>query len=475
MSGRDEKGSSFSFDEHALDRVMHDMDVDSRDRRAGGQEGYDDFYSRPGAGNIDDGLPQLHQDVHHEQLGADNEHRPRSAAEVDAPEEAVFKRKSSDKQDSEQAKVGKTKLRLIIGGASFAGLIMLGGFGYVAMKVLSPNGGVPPASAGLMTDSQATGIASGNGVTDQAVNAFSSAINESSGASGFASANAVPFTGESSMNGAQAGSGASPLIVPFSANAAEDGVAIGSQVEQRLKDTLSAEEKIYDRLVDEAVAEGSGEKTPSMPQGLAGLEREFSETRKVISETQARMASIEKDLAKSIQGQEALGGQIMAISDAVKKLSAASASSGSADVEAIKQSLKRLEGRAAEAVKVAEEAKKIAAANQPRQPAAHQVQARPAAALKPVATAAPQPSIAQVVKATQPARTSGFPPHCDGRTVSANWRVKGVNANAAYVVRVQDGQGILVREGIEVPGFGRAQAFDAGSRTVCTTSGLIQR
>lgn len=64
-------------------------------------------------------------------------------------------------------------------------------------------------------------------------------------------------------------------------------------------------------------------------------------------------------------------------------------------------------------------------------------------------------------------------PQC-GKTISQNWNVKGVSTTAAYIRRT-DGEGIMVRAEMEVPGFGVVKSFDPNSRTVCTTSGLIVR
>jgi hypothetical protein len=63
---------------------------------------------------------------------------------------------------------------------------------------------------------------------------------------------------------------------------------------------------------------------------------------------------------------------------------------------------------------------------------------------------------------------------CQARTVSQNWKVKGITSSGAYVRR-SDGEAAMLRIGYEVSGFGRVVSFDPDSRTVCTTSGLIAR
>lgn len=63
---------------------------------------------------------------------------------------------------------------------------------------------------------------------------------------------------------------------------------------------------------------------------------------------------------------------------------------------------------------------------------------------------------------------------CGAKVISQNWAVKGVSASAAYIRRT-DGEGVMVRVDMEVPGFGTVKSFDPNARTVCTTSGLIVR
>jgi len=97
----------------------------------------------------------------------------------------------------------------------------------------------------------------------------------------------------------------------------------------------------------------------------------------------------------------------------------------------------------------------------------------------PASKPAPAPVIEKV-----PARTmvAGAPKEnkgnqgqqCQARTVSQNWKVKGITNSGAYVRR-SDGEAAMLRIGYEVSGFGRVVSFDPVSRTVCTTSGLIAR
>lgn len=64
---------------------------------------------------------------------------------------------------------------------------------------------------------------------------------------------------------------------------------------------------------------------------------------------------------------------------------------------------------------------------------------------------------------------------CAKSTVSTVWRVKGVNAVSAYLVREEDKQGQFVQLNVQVPGFGVVQGFDTKNRAVCTSEGIIRR
>lgn len=79
-------------------------------------------------------------------------------------------------------------------------------------------------------------------------------------------------------------------------------------------------------------------------------------------------------------------------------------------------------------------------------------------------------NIAQNTNLPAPKTVTG----CGAKVISQNWAVKGVSASAAYIRRT-DGEGVMVRVDMEVPGFGTVKSFDPNARTVCTTSGLIVR
>ena len=111
----------------------------------------------------------------------------------------------------------------------------------------------------------------------------------------------------------------------------------------------------------------------------------------------------------------------------------------------------------------------------PEKPVQKENQARTIATV-----AAPQiapvrtPAISSAAAPAQAQQNANQAPSCGAKTISQNWNVKGVSTSAAYIRRT-DGEGIMVRADMEVPGFGIVKSFDPNSRTVCTTSGLIVR
>jgi len=97
----------------------------------------------------------------------------------------------------------------------------------------------------------------------------------------------------------------------------------------------------------------------------------------------------------------------------------------------------------------------------------------------PVSKPTPSPAIEKtpvrtVAKTTPQENKGNQGQQCQARTVSQNWKVKGITNSGAYVRR-SDGEAAMLRIGYEVSGFGRVVSFDPVSRTVCTTSGLIAR
>lgn len=84
------------------------------------------------------------------------------------------------------------------------------------------------------------------------------------------------------------------------------------------------------------------------------------------------------------------------------------------------------------------------------------------------------PVFAPAVKSQTQTNSGNQATQCGAKTISQVWKVKGVTFGGAYVRR-DDGSALMLRADMEVPGFGRVKSFDPNSRTVCTTSGLIAR
>lgn len=234
--------------------------------------------------------------------------------------------------------------------------------------------------------------------------------------------------------------------------------------------------------------------------------------RTAVSDMQGRVADLGKAIDGSQDRQEAIGKQVSELAVIVKD----AAQQQAADIEVLRKSVEAAQNKADKALSTS-----VAATEKVEQAARFETatNARPVPA-QPVAPATPAPAKAAVAAAPKPlpevkaqpvrpvatnqvgtsfpapkqvagndvpvqayrqpvaqqkvSSVQGLPPQCDGRTVSANWRVKGVNDVSAYVVR-EDRVGLFLRLDVPVPGFGVAVGFDPVARTVCTTEGLIKR
>lgn len=234
--------------------------------------------------------------------------------------------------------------------------------------------------------------------------------------------------------------------------------------------------------------------------------------RTAVSDMQGRVADLGKAIDGSQDRQEAIGKQVSELAVIVKD----AAQQQAADIEVLRKSVEAAQTKADKALSTSlaatEKAEKSArldvASNArpvPAQPVAPastppakaavavapqplpEVKAQPVrpAATNQVGTSFPAPkqvaenhvpvqAYRQPVAQQKVASAQSMTPQCDGRTVSANWRVKGVNDVSAYVVR-EDRVGLFLRLDVAVPGFGVAVGFDPVGRTVCTTQGLIKR
>lgn len=285
---------------------------------------------------------------------------------------------------------------------------------------------------------------------------------------------------------------------------------------------ISEEERLYDNLLSSVEGMDVPPEAIKIDQNvinrrlenqrIATLEQEIKEARSSMAGIQGAVESIRTQvggfaqvLEKNATDQAGLNESIAKLTQEVEQLSAAQEK----ELKAIKTEVASAKRSADQAVANAGEAKR-AAQSQPRvvtqpaptstpapapaaQPAPVQVAVRqPVAAPEPVRQPQVQAPVTETVAPTKvfeetrspatvqvaaqaPAAGSNMPAHCDGSRVSANWRVKGVNSHSAYVVRTQDQQGMYLKAGVDVPGYGQVQAFDATNRAVCTTNGLIRR
>ncbi|MBA1280228.1 hypothetical protein [Stutzerimonas stutzeri] len=232
-------------------------------------------------------------------------------------------------------------------------------------------------------------------------------------------------------------------------------------------------------------------------QRLQSLETDLGDARQSISAMSGAVENIKAQVAgfsaiieKSSEEQAALTESLNKLTDEIKHVAA----SQDKEFKALRDAVSKAQARADQAASSADEARKVASqAKQVNTPSAGNLAAqKPATALEPARTAAQvaQPTSAKPLvvpsrvfaSATAPrtvqapvAEVESADALCSGTRFSTIWRVKGVNNQSAYIVRSQDEEGIYLKRGVEVPGFGQVISFDAANRTVCTTSGLIRR
>lgn len=229
-------------------------------------------------------------------------------------------------------------------------------------------------------------------------------------------------------------------------------------------------------------------------QRLSNLEEDVKAARQSISTMhgaveglRSQVADFAKIIEKSSVEQASVSASITQLSDELKKVSAEQ----DREIKALREAVSKVQlkaekaeakagdaAKAAKAVTVQQSAQqpKLVTVSQPHKPVAPMPQQVPAlsATTKVLAPASTPATVNAPVAATEP-RSSQGPAQCDGSRVSAVWRVKGVNSHSAYIVRSQDQEGLYLKLGLEVPGYGQVLSFNAADRSVCTTSGLIRR
>lgn len=424
--------------------------------------------------------------------------------------------------------MSKHKSTLIIGVAVVCIVGLLGALGFFATKLLAGNSGQSNnvGRASLQHQAQASqgqeSTELGSAHTQDP--ALASIETAKAIDSAFSSVDENPIQIEEAMPVSQPTSAESEqknLIVtynpvdvsspPVTAEAAPE-----TKLAQTKQDSLTAEEKLYDDLlssvggmdvppeaikIDETVVKRKLE-----TQRLSTMEQELQQARASVAEVKGAVDSMRAQLNGFAQSIEKSSADQAKVSETISKLAdsvAAANAQHERDLKDLKSAIAAAEKRAKNAESTASEAKSSAQKGATREvvvreavkqstpgPTSVQVaqlsqQHAQVAAPKPQASVAnftvkqmeiiPQPKTVIAPVQGDAAASSTLPSHCDGSRVSANWKVKGVNSQSAYVVRPQDKQGMYLKIGVDVPGYGQVQAFDTGSRSVCTTSGLIRR
>lgn len=259
-----------------------------------------------------------------------------------------------------------------------------------------------------------------------------------------------------------------------------------------IRPQVSDEERMYDNILAEAAAIDAPHTAIKIDRNVVSMElqvkrldrveHDIAETRSSLKDMSDVIGEIRKQTSSISEALKSNSENSKQISDSVKKLSEkvdGQIELQKADIAALKADLKAVKVKpqvAAAPAKQKPKSGQVAAKPAPSQDkVAHVAVSRaaetkrpvnlPAAKAKPVAVRAPAP------KPQAKKNTSG----CAVTTVSENWRVKGVTPSSAYVERVQDGQGLLLRAGVSLPGFGTVRGFNPVERSVCTTSGIVRR
>lgn len=290
-----------------------------------------------------------------------------------------------------------------------------------------------------------------------------------------------------------------------------------SLVEPSVSQVVTEEERLYDNLLTSVEGMDVPPEAIKIDQGVINrklenqrintLEQEVKEARSSMAGIKSAVEGMRNQVsgfAQAIENssteQAAISESITKLADQVKKATAVQEK----ELEAIKAAVAKAQASADKATAAAIDAKaisripaavqqQVAAPVSAPAPTPKKIQVAPVAASQnvvvrePIAAATapvsptkvfseqPTPAVVQAQTENQSASGTGLPAHCNGTRVSANWRVKGVNSHSAYVVRSQDQQGMYLKVGVDVPGYGQVQAFDANNRSVCTTNGLIRR
>lgn len=257
-----------------------------------------------------------------------------------------------------------------------------------------------------------------------------------------------------------------------------DDVVISPQIsdEERMYDNILAEASTID-APHEAIKIDRNVVTMELQiKRISQVELEIASTRKsmsdivsVIDDVRKQTASIAKSIESNKEDNQRFSNEIRQLSAKVE----GQIELQKADIAALKEDVKTLAQKPV-AQAVAKSTPVVAPKPAPvKKPAVSQEKASPVVAQKTVNLPAPKPQPVAVRAPTPRPSTSNAA--CAATKVSDNWRVKGVTPSSAYVERMQDGQGLLLKAGVSLPGFGTVKSFNPVERSVCTTSGLVRR
>lgn len=260
-----------------------------------------------------------------------------------------------------------------------------------------------------------------------------------------------------------------------------DDVVITHQVsdEERMYDNILAEASMIDAPHEAIKIDRNVVTMELQVKRISRAEMDIADTRKSLSDIVGVIGEIRQQTSEIAKAIEINNADSKRFSNEIKQLTAkveGQIEAQNSDIAQIRVEIKNIAEKPAVQVvaKVEPKAKptvaakpaqaeKSAASNKVAEAAMKKAVSLPAPKPRPVTVKAPTPR-APAARAT-----------CSASKVSDNWRVKGVTPSSAYVERIQDGQGLLLKAGVSLPGFGTVESFNPVERSVCTTNGIVRR
>lgn len=483
-----------------------------------------------------DELPDIPPSDLHQLEGASNEREAPSASRTPAAEPVAEAHRYSDDDTQDEMDaldtldlgvddqeptgqpVAKSGLdwKLIGGGIALA-VFLLGGLGVFAYKVVFPE----KATGQGMAPMSASDLHSEGSIDGALANFNANQLGDSRQPNG--TPVTEPVSNTAAAKGGVAGSqGAvaqdrapapvasrpTDLVVTYGADRSASSAApvsaqpdseeqIYDQALNSLKDTNvpAAAIKIDTGVVREQARENDMKELRATVDATRG---DLNQIRQVVGSLKDQIGTLGAAIGERDNAQKELQQSVNNLTAALKEQNASQAKQ-SKEVEEVRNALKGYgaELKELQASDRAAVRERMAARRQAPAPTAHQANSAaiadvapapvaPKPAPRPLAATGPAPAIdpiqprfqeREVAQPVQPAAVEA--PRAVGcaagsRSVSANWRVKGVNETSAYLVRT-DGTGLYVRKGTPVSGFGTVTGFDPQTRSVCTTDGTVPR